>query len=131
MTLPTTGNSISISQVSVEIGSSATVAANMSFLNGLIKPAQRPTSPNMDKFYLKAWFQKNNEGNCNNGNCNCGDCNCACDFQCNNCFANGNVNCLNCDTQKWLQINCNCGTPFNCVLGEFLYNCNCDCACAC
>jgi hypothetical protein len=130
MTLPTTGAAISISQVSVEIGSSATVAANMSFLNGLIKPAQRPTSPNMDKFYLKAWFQKNNEGNCNNGNAGNCDCNCG-NIQCTNCVNCNAINCTNCDAQNYLQVNCNCACTYNCNSNEVSYNCDCDCACAC
>jgi hypothetical protein len=130
MTLPASGP-ISINQVNVELTLSGTTQTTMLFINNLVLASQRPAQPNMNAYYNKAYFQNNTNGNCNNGNCNCGDCNCACDFQCYNCYPNGNVNCLNCDTQKWLQTNCNCGTPYNCVLGEFLYNCNCDCACAC
>lgn len=130
MTLPTTGNSISISQINTEVGRSSTAAdTTMNYLNGLIKPAQRPTSPNMDSFYLKAYFQKNNDGNCNNGNCNCGACNCG-NIQCYNCTQSP-INCTNCDTQNWLQVNCNCACTYNCNNNEFSVDCDCACACAC
>lgn len=130
MTLPASGP-LSINDINVELGASGTTTRTLQAIDNLIKPAQRGTYPNIGQCYSKAYYQKNNDGNCNNGNCNCGNCNCACDFNCDNCFPNGNINCLNCDTQSWLQTNCNCATAYNCVLGQYPYNCNCDCACDC
>lgn len=84
---------------------------------------------NMNSMYGRNYYQRNVDGNCNNANCT-SNCNCG-DIQCNNCLITGTVNCLNCDTQSWLQADCNCGTPYNCTSGPTSYNCNCDCACDC
>jgi hypothetical protein len=129
MTLPASGP-LSVNQINVEVGSSGTTQRTLQAIDDLILPAQRGTDPNIGQCYSKAYYQKNNEGNCNNGNCNCGNCNCGI-FNCNNCFPNGNVNCLNCQTQNWLQSDCNCATAYNCVNGQFSYDCDCDCDCDC
>lgn len=126
MTLPS-GGTISISNVSTEIGQSATYSTSLGFLNGLIKASQRPSTPNMTGFYSKAYYQKTNDGNCDNGNCT-SNCNCG-NIQCTNCYISGPVNCVNCDTQAWLQTNCNCACTYNCATGQVSYNCNCDCGC--
>lgn len=129
MTLPTTGNSISISQINTEVGRSSTAAdTTMNYLNGLIKSAQRPASPNMSAFYGKTWYQRNVDGNCNNGNQNNCNCNCG-NINCTNCVNCGNINCANCDSQNWLQTNCNCACTYNCNSYETSYDCDCACAC--
>lgn len=127
MTLPASGQ-IAVSDVSVEIGQAASYSTNLNFLNGLIVPAQRPGTPAMNNFYSKAFFQNNTQGNCNNGNCT-SNCNCG-NIQCNNCVITGGVNCTNCDSQSWLQSNCNCACSYNCTTGETSYNCNCACNCS-
>ena len=130
MTLPSAPNSISVSQINTEIGSATTTSRTLQYLNGLIKPAQRPGSPNMDAFRGKAWYQRNVDGNCNNGNCgNCesdiqSDCG---EFACFLCYAYQCINCTNCDAQNWLQTNCNCACTYNCNVGYWTYNCNCAC----
>ena len=126
MTLPASGP-ISIGDVSVEIGQSATFTDDLSFLNGLLlTPAG---SPNMSAFYSKAYFQANNQGNCNNANCT-NNCNCG-NIQCTNCFISGTTNCLNCQPQSYLQTNCNCACTYNCVTSATAtYNCNCACNCS-
>ena len=124
MTLPVNPNPISISQISTEIGVSSTTSQTMSYLNGLIKPAQRPSSPNMDSFRGKTYYQRNVDGNCT---VNCpSDCNCGVYDSGVNCIISGPVNCINCDTQNWLQTNCNCVSPtttFNCTYGTYSYDC--------
>jgi len=124
MTLPASGQ-ISFTDVNVEIGQSSTYSSDLNFLNGLILSSQRPESPNMTGFYSKAYFQNNNNGNCNNGNCT-SDCNCG-NINCSNCLISGTVDCSNCDTQNWLQNNCNCNCTYNCTTSTVSYNCNCAC----
>lgn len=128
MTLPASGP-LSVNNINVELGSSGTTTRTLLAIDNLIKPAQRGTNPNIGQCYNKAFFQKNNDGACDNGNCNCGT-NCG-SLNCNNCFADGNINCLNCDAQNFLQNNCNCQSPYNCVNGQLSFDCDCDCACAC
>ena len=129
MTLPASGP-ISVGNVSVEIGQSATFTDNLNFLNNLIVSGQRPGNPAMNAFYSKAYFQNTTQGNCSNGNCT-NNCNCG-NIQCTNCFISGYTNCVNCDTQAWLQTNCNCGPAgYNCNYSTTaLYNCNCACNCS-
>ena len=129
MTLPSSGP-IAVSDISVEIGQSSTFSADLNFLNGNIKPSLRPSSPNMSAFYGYTFFQNTTEGNCTNNGANC-DYNCAC-----NCGNNGNcapfnctnVNCANCDPQKYLQPNCNCACTYNCNsnINCFSHACNCS-----
>ena len=159
MTLPASGQ-ISISQIDAEVTPKPSgYSASLGFLNELIKPAQRPGTPNMDSFHSKAYYQRNTDGNCSNANCgdcnNCanGNCtsNCNCgNIQCNNCLIAGpsncavcnnctTVNCVNCDSQRWLQSDCNCACTYNCNCNAAVsYNCttsattyNCNCACNC
>jgi hypothetical protein len=127
MTLPAPGNPISIQEVNVEIGQTPTFTEDLSFLNGLLL-APDP-SPNMGAFFSKAYFQANNQGNCNNGNCT-NNCNCG-NIQCTNCFISGTTNCLNCQPQAYLQTNCNCACTYNCeTSATATYNCNCACNCS-
>lgn len=127
MTLPAPGNPISIQEVNVEIGQTPTFTEDLSFLNGLLL-APDP-SPNMGAFFSKAYFQANNQGNCNNGNCT-NNCNCG-NIQCTNCFISGTTNCLNCQPQAYLQTNCNCACTYNCETSSTAtYNCNCACNCS-
>ena len=127
MTLPAPGNPISIQEVNVEIGQTPTFTEDLSFLNGLLlTPA---ASPNMGAFFSKAYFQANNQGNCDNGNCT-NNCNCG-NIQCTNCFISGTTNCLNCQPQAYLQTNCNCACTYNCETSSTAtYNCNCACNCS-
>ena len=126
MTLQASGV-ISISDVNVEVGNPATYTNNLSFLNGLVVAAERPASPNLGAFYSKAYYQATVDGNCNNGN----EVNCACDcgnINCTNCVITGAVVCANCDTQSWLQSNCNCACTYNCTISTVSWNCNCACS---
>lgn len=133
MVLPSSGD-ISFSMVNVEVGAAATTQRTLLAIDQLIKPAQRGTFPNMAQLYSKAWYRKTNDGNCTvncpantgldepGGNINSGT----------NCIPTGTVNCVNCDTQNWLQANCNCGPAFyNCTYRFYTFNCDCDCACDC
>jgi hypothetical protein len=126
MTLPISGD-ISINNINVELGLPSTAQIDLSFINNLVLPAQRPSDPNVDSYRGKAYFQNNTAGNCNNGN----EVNCACDagdINCGNCTNCNAINCANCDTQPWLQTNCNCVTaPYNCNMNPTTINCNCDC----
>lgn len=123
----TSGPQIKVSDVSVEIGQSSSYSTSLSFLNGKIKPSQRPSTKKLSDFYDKAYFQNTTEGNCNNGNCT-SNCNCG-NIQCTNCVITNTINCTNCDDQQWLQTNCNCACTYNCDYGPVSYNCNCDCSC--
>lgn len=128
MTLPS-GGTISISDVSTEIGIGATATDSINYLYNLVLPSQRPGTQDMTVFYSKAYYQNNTQGNCNNGNCT-NNCNCG-NIQCTNCFINGPTNCTNCDAQQWLQTNCNCACTYNCsVCNGASYNCNCACNCS-
>ena len=127
MTTPASGQ-IAVSDVNVEIGQAATYSSDLNFLNNLIVAGQRPSSPNMDAFHNKAYFQTNTQRNCNNGNCNCsGNCG---NIQCQQCYSSQCVNCTNCDGQQWLQSNCNCACTYNCNANQTSYNCNCACNCS-
>lgn len=128
MTLPASGT-IALSQFSTEMEQSSTYSASLSWVSDNTKSGQRPNPNAMNGYYNKAWYQRNNDGNCNNGNCT-SNCNCG-NIQCNNCVISGTVNCANCDGRKWLQNNCNCACTYNCNTSQTSYNCNCDCACAC
>jgi len=127
MTLPASGQ-ISVSDIDVEIGQPATFSADLNFLNNLIKPGQRPASPSMSAFYSKSYYLRNADGNCDAGNCNCsGNCG---NIQCSQCAYGGTINCTNCDTQTWLQTDCNCACTYNCTWNATSYACNCACACS-
>lgn len=127
MTIKPAGSPISVSDVNAELGISNS-NRSLNFLNGYIKPAQRPSSPNMNAFYSKAYFKNTAEGNCNNGgenNCNCDD---GSGGRCHNCYNCANINCVNCDSQAWLQNNCNCACTYNCVNNVACFNQNCACS---
>jgi hypothetical protein len=132
MTLPSSGSTIGVSNINSEIGRTNTTT-DLNFLNGYIKPAIRPGTPNLNGFGGLKYYLQNTAGNCNNANtsnCNCSP-NPAGNIQCkadNNCTA---INCWNCDTQKWLQTgDCqNATNPvYNCLSNAncFTYNCNCS-----
>ena len=134
MTLPSrptpfSAGTISIDQIRSEVG---ITSGDLSFLNGYVKPGIRPTSPNMASFWSLRYYLQNTAGNCNDAgasNCNCDNCsspigNCS---TTNNC---SNINCVNCDTQNWLQLG-DCNQPgliYNCVSDQncFLVDCNCS-----
>lgn len=128
MTIQSSGN-INVSDVSVEIGQSASFSTTLEFLNNQIKPSVRPPAANLSAFYGMTYFQNTTEGNCANGNCT-ENCNCG-DLQCTNCYIAGGVDCVNCDPQPYLQVGSNCACTYNCVTGETTYNCNCNCNCNC
>lgn len=124
MPTPASGT-ISLSNVNTEIGVAATTARDMSW----VRSNTKDTASSLGSIYNRAWYQKNNAGNCNNGNCNCGG-NCG-NIQCGQCFASQCINCTNCDARAWLQGNCNCACTYNCNANLWSYNCNCACACDC
>lgn len=131
MTLPTTPTqSLGVDQVNTELGRASTSSADLNWLNGYIKAAQRPGSPNLNAFSAKAYYQRNMDGNCTNNGANCDtNCNCNCgNIQCNNCANCVTVNCANCDTQSWLQSNCNCACTYNCNSNQNCYSYNCNCS---
>ena len=109
----------------------------------------RPAQPNLDIFRGGlTYYQKNNAGNCNNSNngaalvCNAqatGQCSTAANLKSGstpvNCSATNNcralANCVNCDTQKWLQTgNCRLGAApvYNCTADQNCFNINCNCS---
>ena len=145
MTLPT--GQISVTDIEAEVGISLLSQEDLSFLNDFILPAIKPGSPNLGSFQGLRYFQNNTAGNCNNGgssncNCNCGNQPASYDqygnvtsyrsgLNCHACTNCGPTNCVNCDTQSWLQTgNCNqqpapvynCDANVNC----FSYDCNCS-----
>jgi len=114
----TAGPQIGFSNITNEVYGVAAYSTDLNFLNNLILPSQRPSTPKLSNFYSLSYYQNNKNGNCNNTNCQCNNCNCG---QCNcnpvNCNA---INCANCDTQDWLQSGTNCFTgTYNCTT----YNC--------
>ena len=126
MTLQTTGT-LAVSDINTEIGLSSTYSDDLAFLNNKIVAAQRPTTANFGAFYGLTYFKNSTQGNCNNANaagvnCDCGNVNCSATANC------VGVNCTNCDTQQWLQTNCNCACTYNCTNNQncFSYNCNCS-----
>lgn len=126
MTLPASGT-ISMATFNVELAQVATYSGSMSWVKSLTKAAQ--VSNSFNGYYSKAYYQRNMDGNCNNANCTATNCNCTGGIQCVNC-SKLTINCANCDTQKWLQNNCNCNPTYNCTLStNVLYDCNCNCDC--
>lgn len=127
MTLPS-NTQIAVSDINSELGRPYNYSADLNWLNSVIRSDQRPGSPNMASFWGKAYYQKNTEGNCNCTNCNCsGDCG---NINCNQCAYVSTTNCANCDSQAWLQSNCNCACTYNCNWRSTSYACNCTCACS-
>jgi hypothetical protein len=126
MTLPASGQ-ISMSTFNTEMGQASTYSSSLNWIYTNTKTAQRPATYNMGGFYSKAWYRRNNDGNCANGNCT-SNCNCG-NIQCTNCVITGQVNCTNCDPTNYLQNNCNCACTYNCTFGNTTYNCDCNCAC--
>jgi len=107
-----------------------TYSGALSWIINNTKPAYRDNVNNLAGVLGYAYFQKTNAGNCNNGNCTNNAQNCG-NIQCTNCQITASVNCVNCDSQEWLQPNCNCACTYNCVQSGVSYNCACACACAC
>jgi hypothetical protein len=125
----TSGPQIGVSDINQEVYATPSYSSDLNFLNNLIVSGQRPSPPALSNFYSKAYFQNNNQGNCDNGNQ--GNCNCNCgNIQCTNCYNCNNINCTNCDGQSWLQSNCNCACTYNCNVNATSYNCNCACNCS-
>lgn len=129
MTTPN-NTTIGVNNVNTEIGRGGSDQADLNWLNGYIRSDQRPANPNMAGFWNKAYYQRNMDGNCANNGANCdSNCNCNCgNIQCNataNCSA---VDCRNCDSQSWLQVNCNCNPTYNCNSNQNCYSYNCNCS---
>lgn len=156
MTTPASG-AISLSNINTEVGAASNTNRSLDWVKTNTKDAVAA----LGSVYNRAWYQKNNAGNCNNGNCtsncNCGfsQCNCACkpnvnadcwghnygncpaggavclNCNCSNCTACTAVNCTNCDARAWLQSNCNCACTYNCNITGGV-SYNCgNCACLC
>ena len=127
MTLPTSGT-IAISNFNTEAGLTSTASITLDWIRTNTKTGQQSNSFN--GYYSKAWYQRNQDGNCNNANCSSA-ANCVGDLQCVNCTL-ATINCSNCDARSWFQNNCNCACTYNCSqTTNVKYNCNCDCACDC
>ena len=124
MTLPSSGP-LTIQDVNTEAGRGTNTQTGLDW----IKDNTKDNATSLGQLYDRAYYQRNNDGNCDNGNCT-SNCNCG-NIQCNNCLIAATVNCTNCDAQSWLQGNCNCACTYNCTTSETSYNCNCACACAC
>jgi len=135
MTTPN-NTTIGVSDVRTEAGitthdvGGGVQGSDLYLLNGYIRSDQRPANPNMAGFWNKAYYQRNMDGNCTNNGANCeSNCNCNCgNVQCNataNCSA---VDCRNCDSQSWLQVNCNCNPTYNCNSNQNCYSYNCNCS---
>ena len=132
MTLPASG-AIGFSDLNTETGQPPGYSASMSWINGNAKTAIAGSTGvinDLDTIHGLAYYQNNTTGDCNNGNCTNNNQNCG-NIQCVNCQITDTVNCVNCDSQEWLQPNCNCACTYNCVQSEVSYNCACACACAC
>jgi hypothetical protein len=125
MTLQTSGP-ISFTDVNDKLELPSNFSSDLNFLNNQIRIDQRPQIPNMFAFYGKNYYQRDLDGNCNNGNCNQSFS--SGNIQCTNC-SNIAINCVNCDTRRWLQANCNCFSgQYNCTsLANQTFNCNCNC----
>jgi len=124
MTLPASGP-LTINDVNIETGRGSGTTTGIDW----IRDNTKDNATNLNQLYSRAYYQRNVDGNCNNGNCT-SNCNCG-NIQCNNCVISETINCSNCDTQSWLQSDCNCACTYNCNTSQTTYNCNCDCACAC
>ncbi len=121
MTLPGSG-AISFANIDAEIAN-GTNSIDMNW----VRTNTKDSVTNLGALYNRAWYQSNNQGNCNNGNCASANCNCTGNIQCNNCTLVA-INCANCDTRAWLQPNCNCACTYNCTQStNITYNCNCTC----
>lgn len=128
MTLPTSG-AISYNNFNTEAGRASGTNIDMGWIYSNTKTGQQSYA--ISNYYSKAWYQRNQDGNCNNGNCGTANCNCG-DINCMNCYNCNNVNCANCDTRSWFQNNCNCACTYNCTVNQWSINCSacaCDCAC--
>jgi hypothetical protein len=140
MTLPS--GTISISDYNTETGGA--FGSNLNWLaSNPVKPAYY-VSKNMGSYRGYAYYWKNNDydnsWNCSwdiwTSNYNCDVTNCAyvpiaCGYyQCNAC--SGIAACANCkcDSQYWLQPNCNCASG-NCAYNCTFYQYDCACVCVC
>ena len=127
MTTPYWGNPISIGDVEDNVW-------GYRFGLGMdwIRSNTKDSITDLNNCHDRAWYQKNNAGNCNNGNCPTG--NCACGDGAGgyvNCYISSGINCTNCDGRAWLQPNCNCACSYNCWYAQWPQNCNCACYCDC
>lgn len=127
MTIKSPGSQIGFSDVNSEIGVPSSTPTSLNFLHEKIKQSQRTPQPQLSAFYGLNYYLRNVDGNCNNANinncnCNSGNINCSATANC------VNINCANCDTQEFLQSNCNCACTYNCTSNQncFTYNCNCS-----
>lgn len=139
MTLPSSPNRITYTDVNAEIGNSGH-SLSMTWIRANSKTAvggSAGTIHTINGVHGLAYYNNSNGGlgACNNSNCsnpNCGGGN----IQCANC-SDSAINCAVADTQSWLQPNCNCDCTYNCdQVADQSYNCNCNCdclvcACAC
>jgi hypothetical protein len=116
---------IAVSDVEREINGSSGYQGALSFLrdNG------SPSFTNLGGSYNKAWYQSNNQGNCNKAHADAATS--TGNIQCQNCTLS-TVDCANCQTRSYLQNNCNCACTYNCNESkDQSYNCDCNCNCNC
>ena len=123
MTLPASG-AITYVDVNNETGNASTRSFGMNWVRDY---ATKDGIKDLNSLHDRAWYQRNQDGNCNNGNCT-SDCNCG-NVNCVDCYIAGGVDCANCDSRAYLQGNCNCACTYNCTTGQVSYNCNCNCNC--
>ena len=126
MTLPSSGP-ITINDVNIETGRGSGTSTGIDW----IKDNTKDNATSLTQLYSRAYYQRNVDGACNDGNCSAPGST-GPDLQCTNCTLSGLANCVNCDTQPWLQGDCNCACTYNCTQNaNVTYNCNCDCNCDC
>ena len=135
MTLPSSGQPISVADIETEIGIPVGTSADLTFLNDYIKPGIRPGTPSLAGFWDLKYYLQNDQGNCNDpatvNNCACSNCGGGSAIQCNATNNCTNIGAANCDAQAWLQTgNCQINpTPtYNCTSDQncFTYDCNCS-----
>lgn len=129
MTLPASPNKIGYSDVNVEIGQPAAASLAMSWIKDNSKATANGatgTITSLGGLRGLSYYKSNMFGNCNNDNCTEGEANCG-DHNCQNCYNSALADCLNCDSQKYIQPGKNCDPTYNCNSNQVSLNCNCDC----
>jgi hypothetical protein len=132
MTLPTSGT-ITYNDVNIEVGNASGTKLGMDWIRSVSKSTIGGATgafSDLNSLHGKSYYKNNTMGNCNNGNCTTGQGNCG-DHNCVNCYNSTLADCVNCDTQKYLQPYSNCDPTYNCTSNQVSVNCNCDCSIWC